>query len=190
MYCDTITERNFSLPVPAKIGLPPSSNITFAQLSFTCGMVRNQYSLHWSELSLDPRLLGSWNSSIVRCSKAVVNNRFLFATPPPSQRCNFSSTLYPQSCWLYKIYNLHQYHIKINEGTKVFSQSKIIQLIFYQLLMWVLPVNEMIELVSVMPAPRFGDESSWVQESELDQSLRWFLKMSSHTAGGTFTQMF
>jgi hypothetical protein len=28
--------------------------------------------------------------------------------------------------------------------------------------MWFWPVNEMTELVSGMPAPQFGDESSWV----------------------------
>jgi hypothetical protein len=33
--------------------------------------------------------------------------------------------------------------------------------------MWFWPVNEIIDLVSGMPAPQFGDESSWVQESEL-----------------------
>jgi hypothetical protein len=32
--------------------------------------------------------------------------------------------------------------------------------------MWLRPVNEMIELVSGMPTPQFGDESSWVQVSE------------------------
>jgi hypothetical protein len=30
----------------------------------------------------------------------------------------------------------------------------------YQLLMWFWPVNEVIELVSGMPAPQFWDESS------------------------------
>jgi hypothetical protein len=35
--------------------------------------------------------------------------------------------------------------------------------------MWLWPVIEMIELVSGMPAPPFGDESSWVRGSELDQ---------------------
>jgi hypothetical protein len=33
--------------------------------------------------------------------------------------------------------------------------------------MWFWAVNEMIELVSGMPVPQFGDESSWVQGSEL-----------------------
>jgi hypothetical protein len=61
--------------------------------------------------------------------------------------------------------------------------------------MWFWPVNEMFELVSDMPAPQFGDESSWVQEAELVQSLGvscvsfWLIwdvfayppKMSSHT---------
>jgi hypothetical protein len=37
--------------------------------------------------------------------------------------------------------------------------------------MWFWPVNEMIELVSGMPAPQFGDESSWVRGSELLQGL-------------------
>jgi hypothetical protein len=58
----------------------------------------------------------------------------------------------------------------------------------------------MIELVSGMPAPRFGDESSWVLGSELVQgwsgscvSFDWFEifrvspKMSSPISGGTFT---
>jgi hypothetical protein len=40
--------------------------------------------------------------------------------------------------------------------------------IFYQLLMWFWPVNEMTELVSGIPAPQFRDESSWMR----DQS--WF----------------
>jgi hypothetical protein len=35
--------------------------------------------------------------------------------------------------------------------------------------MWFWPVNKMIELVSSMPAPQFGDESSWVWGSELVQ---------------------
>jgi hypothetical protein len=35
--------------------------------------------------------------------------------------------------------------------------------------MWFWPVSEMIELVSGMPAPQFGDESSWVGGSELVQ---------------------
>jgi hypothetical protein len=36
--------------------------------------------------------------------------------------------------------------------------------------MWFWPVNEMIELVSGMPAPQFGDKSSSVRGSELVQS--------------------
>jgi hypothetical protein len=35
--------------------------------------------------------------------------------------------------------------------------------------MWFWPVNEMTELVSGMPAPQFGDESSSVRGSELAQ---------------------
>jgi hypothetical protein len=44
--------------------------------------------------------------------------------------------------------------------------------------MWLWPVNEMIKLVSGMPAAQFGDESFWVRGSELVQSssvsVRWF----------------
>jgi hypothetical protein len=35
--------------------------------------------------------------------------------------------------------------------------------------MWFRPVNEMIELVSGIPAPQFGDYSYWVRGSELVQ---------------------
>jgi hypothetical protein len=35
--------------------------------------------------------------------------------------------------------------------------------------MWFCPVNEMIELVSGIPAPQFGGEFSWVRGSELVQ---------------------
>jgi hypothetical protein len=35
--------------------------------------------------------------------------------------------------------------------------------------LWFWPVNEMIELVSGMPAPQFGEESSWVWGSEMAQ---------------------
>jgi hypothetical protein len=37
----------------------------------------------------------------------------------------------------------------------------------YRLLMWFWPVNEMIELVSGMPAPQFGEEPFWVRGSGL-----------------------
>jgi hypothetical protein len=54
----------------------------------------------------------------------------------------------------------------------------------YQLLMRFWPVNEineMTELVSCMPTPQFGDESSWMRGSELVEGLRgsyvsfWFM---------------
>jgi hypothetical protein len=43
---------------------------------------------------------------------------------------------------------------------RYFSNAKLYDSIFYQfLLMWFRPVNEMIELVSGIPAPQFGDYS-------------------------------
>jgi hypothetical protein len=52
--------------------------------------------------------------------------------------------------------------------------------------MWFWLVNEIIELVSGMPAPQFVDESSWVRGSELVQGSRcscvsFWCKMSSRT---------
>jgi hypothetical protein len=41
-----------------------------------------------------------------------------------------------------------------------FSKAKFYYETFHKLLMWFWPVNEMTELVSGMPAPQFGDESS------------------------------
>jgi hypothetical protein len=41
--------------------------------------------------------------------------------------------------------------------------------IFFQLLIWFLHVNEMTEIVSGLPAPQYGEESSWVLGSELVQ---------------------
>jgi hypothetical protein len=65
---------------------------------------------------------------------------------------------------------------------------------FNQLLLWLWPVNEMIELVSGLPAPEFEDESFWLQGSELvqgsDDSERRFRvppKMSSRTLSGMHT---
>jgi hypothetical protein len=55
--------------------------------------------------------------------------------------------------------------------------------------MWFWAVNEMTELVSRMPAPQFGDESSWVRGSELIQGqavpvFRYdWCKMSSRAPG-------
>jgi hypothetical protein len=42
--------------------------------------------------------------------------------------------------------------------------------IFYKLLMWFWPVDEMIELISGMPTPQSEDESSWMRGSELVQN--------------------
>jgi hypothetical protein len=60
--------------------------------------------------------------------------------------------------------------------------------------MWFWPVNEMIELVSGMPAPQLGDESSWVWGSQMVQgssgsvrSLRVPSKTSLRCSGGTLT---
>jgi hypothetical protein len=91
-----------------------------------------------------------------------------------------------------------------------FSKAKLYDQMFYQLLMWFWPVNELIELVSSMPAPHSRDESSWLRGSELFQCLIgscfvlisflnsiylvWHFcvasksKMSSSTPGGTCTQ--
>jgi hypothetical protein len=58
----------------------------------------------------------------------------------------------------------------------------------YKLLMWFRPVNEMSELVSVIPAPQIGEEFSWVWRSELIQKFKLFRKKSLRTPGGTSTQ--
>jgi hypothetical protein len=42
---------------------------------------------------------------------------------------------------------------------RYFSKPKLYDSVFYQLLMWFSPVNEMIELISGMPAPQFGYET-------------------------------
>jgi hypothetical protein len=49
---------------------------------------------------------------------------------------------------------------------------------FYRLLVWFWPVNEVIELVSGMPAPPFGDESSLVRGTEPVQGSSGFLRCS------------
>jgi hypothetical protein len=46
-----------------------------------------------------------------------------------------------------------------------FSKAKLCDYTFYHLLMWFWHVHEMAELVSGIPAPHFGDESSWMRES-------------------------
>jgi hypothetical protein len=56
--------------------------------------------------------------------------------------------------------------MKINKGTKVFYLF-----IIYQLLMWFWPVNEKTELVSGMPAPQSGYESTRVRESGMIQAV-------------------
>jgi hypothetical protein len=50
--------------------------------------------------------------------------------------------------------------IKIKKEQRHFNKAKLYDKTFYQLLMWFWPVNAMIELVSGMPVPQFGDESS------------------------------
>jgi hypothetical protein len=45
---------------------------------------------------------------------------------------------------------------KLIEEQRYVNKAKL----FYQLLMLFWPVNEMIQLVSGMPTPQFGDESS------------------------------
>jgi hypothetical protein len=39
--------------------------------------------------------------------------------------------------------------------------------------MWFWPVNKTIELLSVMPAPQFGDESSWVRGSDPNEGSKY-----------------
>jgi hypothetical protein len=46
---------------------------------------------------------------------------------------------------------------------------------FYQLLTWFWPVNEMTELVSGMPAPQFWDESSLSAMMRAGSSFKCFL---------------
>jgi hypothetical protein len=46
---------------------------------------------------------------------------------------------------------------------------------FYQLLIWFWPVNEMIELVCGMPAPQFGDESFVRSKIRAGSSFKQFL---------------
>jgi hypothetical protein len=56
-----------------------------------------------------------------------------------------------------------------------FNKAKLHDLIFYQLLMWFWPVNEMTELVSGMPAPAFGAESSLSARIRAGSESRVFL---------------
>jgi hypothetical protein len=49
---------------------------------------------------------------------------------------------------------------KLIKEQRYFSKAELYDKIFYQLLMWFWPVNEMTEPVSGMPAPQLGDESS------------------------------
>jgi hypothetical protein len=54
--------------------------------------------------------------------------------------------------------------------------------------MWFLAVNEMIELLSDMSAPHFGDEYTWMRESELVPVFRFDLcEMFPRTSGSMNT---
>jgi hypothetical protein len=53
--------------------------------------------------------------------------------------------------------------------------------------MWFWPVNEMTELVSGMPAPQFGDESSECEKIRAGSKFKRFVKMSSRNSWGTRT---
>jgi hypothetical protein len=55
----------------------------------------------------------------------------------------------------------------MNKGIKVFQLSKIIRLNIVSLLAWLRRANDIIELVSGMQTPQFGNEFSRVQGSEV-----------------------
>jgi hypothetical protein len=57
--------------------------------------------------------------------------------------------------------------MKLIRASRHFNKAKLYYQIYHELLMWFWPGNEMIELVSGMPAPQFADESSLVQGSDL-----------------------
>jgi hypothetical protein len=73
------------------------------------------------------------------------------------------------------ILNNNNFVLNLIKWQRYFSKAKLCDWIFYKLLMWFWLVNEMIELVSGMPAPHFGDESTWVRGSELVQGLKRLL---------------
>jgi hypothetical protein len=55
---------------------------------------------------------------------------------------------------------------------RYFCKAKLHDCFINYMLFW--PVNKMIQVVSDMPAPQFGDESSSVQGSELVQAVPVF----------------